>query len=389
MLQIFSNPKYDFMGIRKYGYLFSGIILALSIGFVARHWSRTGDPLNYGIDFRGGTIMQVRFQEPPDIGRLRDALRDAGFASAAIQAYGAAAENSILIRLSEQLEERKDLVSQIRTALRPEAEREREAQGLLDLNTTGEADIAALLESELTGTVSASPDPMYLKAAKAVLAQRGHQPAGMFTDLAALKDLTELTGEMQAALGSKTYLGSLAFLKTESVGPAVGKDLRNKALLASIVANGFILLYLWFRFELRFGVAAVLCLLHDVIFIVGVFAFTNREFDLTVLAAILTVIGYSVNDTVVVFDRVRSNLRLMKKAPLEEVLNTSINQTLSRTLLTSCATLFVVIALYLFGGEVLNSFAFALLIGILEGTYSSIFVAAPLLLVWRRLFAKA
>ena len=389
MLQIFRNPNVDFMRLRRYGYLFSGVILVASLVVLGMHWSKSGgDLLNYGIDFKGGTLMQVRFAQRPDLRTLRTELERAGFGNASLQQYGPEAENSILIRVREQLEEQSGLVAKIRSALRPAGELDQEKKGLLDLNTVGEAELAQAIEREQTGEVAKSADPVYLRVAKEVIALRAGQADGMFHGTPQLKDVPEMTPEMAAALEKLTFSGSLSFLRTESVGPAVGKDLRSKAFFASIVANVLILIYLWFRFELRFGVAAVICLVHDVIFITGVFAMTDREFDLTVLAAILTVIGYSVNDTIVVFDRVRQNLKLMKKEPLENILNASINQTLSRTVLTSGLTLLVVIALFVYGGEVLKGFSLALLLGIVEGTYSSIFVAAPLLLVWRRFFPK-
>jgi preprotein translocase subunit SecF len=173
----------------------------------------------------------------------------------------------------------------------------------------------------------------------------------------------------------------------EIVGPQVGAQLQKQALWATVYSLAGMLVYLWFRFELMYGVAAVTAVVHDTLVTIGAFSLTNREITLTVIAAILTLIGYSMNDTIVIFDRVRENLKMMRRESFTEVVNTSINQTLSRTILTSGLTFLTVLSLYLFGGEVLHGFSFALVIGILIGTYSSVAVAAPMLVAyqeWRR-----
>jgi len=186
--------------------------------------------------------------------------------------------------------------------------------------------------------------------------------------------------KVQELLDGKFGKGSVEIRSVEMVGPKVGKDLRESAIWATIVALGLLLGYMAFRFTLSMGVGAIFCLVHDLIIIYGFFVWTGKEFNLTILAAMLTVIGYDINDTIVVCDRIRDNLKAMKKQPLAEVINTSINQTLSRTVLTSGFTLLVVISLLIFGTNVLQDFAWALLVGIVFGTYSSIFVASPLVL---------
>jgi preprotein translocase subunit SecF len=172
-------------------------------------------------------------------------------------------------------------------------------------------------------------------------------------------------------------------INVDVVGPTVGKQLENKALLATLYSLGGMLIYLWFRFQLIYGVAAVVACFHDTLITVGFFALTNREISLTVIAAILTLIGYSMNDTIVVFDRIRENLRLSRRESLPDVVNRSINQTLSRTVLTSGLTFLTVLSLFIFGGQVLRGFSFALVVGILIGTYSSIAIAAPMLVAWQ------
>ncbi len=181
---------------------------------------------------------------------------------------------------------------------------------------------------------------------------------------------------------------SFEVVMVEMVGPKVGKDLRRKGFLSILYAVFFMLIYIWLRFELRFGVGAVIALIHDVLITVGVFSITNREITLPIVAAFLTIVGYSINDTIVVYDRIRENRRKKPNNPLAPTINQSINETLSRTILTSGTTLLVVIALFIFGGGIIHDFAFALLVGIIVGTYSSIFIASPVLLFWEQLFAK-
>jgi preprotein translocase subunit SecF len=195
-----------------------------------------------------------------------------------------------------------------------------------------------------------------------------------------------------SALQQGAYLSGFTVRNTEIVGPQVGAQLRQKAVLATLYSLAGMLVYLWFRFELIYGVAAVVAVFHDTLITVGAFSLSNREMTLTVVAAILTLIGYSMNDTIVVFDRIRENLKLIRRGTLSEIVNKSINQTLSRTVLTSGLTFLTVLSLFLFGGEVLNGFSFALVIGILIGTYSSIAVAAPMLVAyqdWRGKRGKA
>ncbi len=197
------------------------------------------------------------------------------------------------------------------------------------------------------------------------------------------------TGRQQivAALQAH-YENPASVIKTDVVGPTVGKQLESKALWATLYSMGGMLVYLWFRFQLIYGVAAVVACFHDTLITVGAFALTNQEISLTVIAAILTLVGYSMNDTIVVFDRIRENLRLSRKESLPDVVNRSINQTLSRTVLTSGLTFLTVLSLYIFGGQVLRGFSFGLVVGILIGTYSSIAVAAPMLVAWQEWRAR-
>jgi preprotein translocase subunit SecF len=206
-----------------------------------------------------------------------------------------------------------------------------------------------------------------------------------------IEDFDQLIGEginrdTIENLKKSTFLGSLTVKRRETVGPQVGYDLGRKAKQATVWALIGMLIYIGIRFKLAYGVAAILTLIHDVLITLGIFSFTNREINLPVIAGILTIVGYSLNDTIVIFDRVRDNIKLFRKYEFEKILDKSINQTLSRTVITSSTTFLTVLALFLFGGEVINDFAFTMIIGVLIGTYSSIFQSCPLLLFWNKIF---
>ncbi len=330
----------NFVGMRMKAIALSGLLILL--GIVAIIW-RGG--LNMGVDFSGGTLIQVKFSETTTPDAIRDALKELGIGRSAIQQVGAASDNEYIIR-SDISEEKAKRVSD----------------------------------------------------------------------------------DIQARLDQAFGPGKSTILRVEMVGPKVGHDLRQKALLAIYYALLFIALYISGRFELKWGTSgvmaaalllgvyllgltglsmtyliiaalaitlvlcwilklpyalgAVVALIHDVFITVGLFALLNKEFNLTIVAALLTIVGYSLNDTIIVYDRIRENLRASRKSDLKELINRSINQTLSRTLLTSGTTLVVVIFLFVLGGTVIHDFAFALLVGIVVGTYSSIFVASPLLIVF-------
>lgn len=276
-----------FIPFRRVFFVLSAVLVAASIGlFVARG-------LNYGIDFVGGLLIEVKTDGPADIGGMRQQLSGLGLGDVALQEFGA--EDEVLIRIQKQ-------------------------EG-------GEA-----------------------AQQRAVEAVRG-------------------------ALGD-----SVEYRRIEFVGPQVSEELFWDGVYAVSFSLIAILLYVWFRFEWQFGVCAVVALLHDVVLTVGVFALLGLEFNLSTVAAVLTIAGYSINDTVVVFDRVREDLRKYKARPLPELFNAAVNQTLSRTVITGVTTLLAVLALYVFGGEVIRGFSFAILFGVVVGTYSSICIAVPLLL---------
>ncbi len=282
----------DFVGKRKLAMIISGVVILLGLASLVIN----GGP-NYGIDFVGGTLVQVKFAENTDAGTIKDSLSTLDLGSVVVQHFGDDA-NEYLVRVQENANNK-----------------------------------------ELSRIIS---------------------------------------GSLESSYGA----GNVDIRRVEMVGPQVGKDLRQKGLLSILYAMIGILIYISWRFELRFAVGAVIALLHDVLITLGVFSLSGREIDLPIIAAFLAIIGYSLNDTIIVYDRIRENYGKHQKKGFTAVVNSSINETLSRTILTSGTTLLVVLALFVFGGGVIHNFAFALLIGILVGTYSSIFVASPVLIFW-------
>lgn len=287
-MQIFTDTNFDFLGKRKIAYAVSAFFVLLGVvGIILG--------LNFGIDFAGGTLVQVKFYKEVQIDQVRAALASINLDKAEIQSIGAA--HDLMIR-------------------------------------------APQMENANVGNI--------------------------------IKD------ELHKVFGDDSF----EIRREETVGPKIGSELRETAVYAILFSLLFMIIYIWFRFDLRFGVAAVVALFHDVLVVLGLFYIFRMEISLPVVAAVLTVVGYSINDTIVVFDRIRENVRLMRRASLSEIINASINQTLSRTLITSLTTFIVVFMVLLFGGEVLHGFAFALTFGVITGTYSSIFVASPVVIEW-------
>lgn len=279
----------DFMAYRTGAALLSGLLMLIALASFAVRG------LNFGIDFTGGTLIEIGYPQPTELGDVRATLAGAGYQDAVVQHYGTAHE--ILVRVAPR---------------------------------------EGVSKAELSGRIFEA---------------------------------------LQTASGQ-----TLDLRRVEFVGPQVGEELREDGGLAMLIALGGILVYVALRFEYRFALGAVAALVHDSILTLGFFSLFGLGFDLTVLAALLAVIGYSLNDTIVVFDRIRENFRKMRKGTATAIINTSVNQTLSRTLMTSGTTLLVLVALFVFGGELIHGFATALIIGIVVGTYSSIFIASPITL---------
>src|SRR5215472_6428689 len=311
-VEFFHNVNIDWLGKKWYFLAFSLIFSVAGIISMAAHWAHPvggrRSPVPLGVDFRGGTQVEVQFKQTPELEKIRQATAAAGIQDASIVNYDVPGRNEVLISLPEQH-----------------------------------------VESALDA---------------------GRQ-------------------QIEDALRAKFGADAFEIRNVQVVGPTVGRQLEKQALLATLYSLLGMLVYLWFRFQLIYGVAAVVACFHDTLITVGAFAlldsfgFKGLEISLTVIAAILTLVGYSMNDTIVVFDRIRENLRLSRRESLPDVVNRSINQTLSRTVLTSGLTFLTVLSLFIFGGQVLRGFSFALVVGILIGTYSSIAIAAPMLVAWQ------
>ena len=287
-----SETHFDFMGKIKAAVTISGLVILMGLASIV-----LSGGLKYGIDFSGGTLVQLQFKTAPDLEVIRDGLKSIGLGESTIQEFGT--KRDILIRVQRSEEKLEAVGSRIRNSL-----------------------------------------------------------------------------------GEKFNKADITVERVEMVGPKVGRDLREKALLSILYAIIGIVIYISWRFELQYAIAAIIALVHDVLVTMGAFSILDKEFTLVIVAAFLTIIGYSLNDTIVVFDRIRENLRRKGKNTLTQIINASINQTLSRTLLTSGTTMLVVVALFFFGGEIIHDFSFALLVGVLVGTYSSIFIASVFLVFW-------
>ncbi len=284
-----SNLAIDFLGKKRLAMALSAILIGISLASVIFHGG-----LRYGIDFAGGTLVQLKFKTSPNIETIRSSLKEIGLADSTIQEFGS--HNDILVNFEKSEGKLEAIGEKIRKSM-------------------------------------SNPEDVTVE-------------------------------------------------RVEIVGPKVGQDLREKAVLSIIYATIGIIIYISWRFEFKFALAAILALLHDVTLTIGAFSILDKEFTLVVVASILTIIGYSLNDTIVVFDRIRENTRRKSKETLESLINMSVNQTLSRTLLTSGTTLIVVLGLFFLGGEIIHDFSFALLVGIIVGTYSSIFIASVFLVIW-------
>ena len=381
-MEFFRNTSFDFMRMRRVCLGLSAAAVIAAVGFI---FSRQ---LNLGIDFVGGTQMIVQFAEAPDIQELRGLLEDAGIANAAIQSFGEEGDNSVILKTPTDESDEGGAAALIEEMLQ---QRYNGGVSGFDLNRQGTEALASLLMEVDPDDQRASGDDIaarahYRAAAAEVMARR--RSDGLITDLSDMVPSEALSAAVLSMIEERATLGNFAVLSSDNVLAQIGGELRRKGMLAIGFSLTGILAYIWFRFELRFGIGALVALAHDVAICLGLFAFAGYEFNLTTVAAFLTVIGYSVNDSVVVFDRVRENLRRNRRESLVDVLNRSLNQTLSRTALTSGTTMLAVGTLFVLGGDVIRGFSFLLLLGVLVGTYSSIYVASPIVLLWETWFGR-
>lgn len=389
-LELLTNTNFDIMGKKV---LFIGVS-AVAVGVSLFALFTRG--LNYGIDFRGGTEVRVKFRSEPAVESIRKNLESLGLGDVNIQRLGKLEDRELMIRVGQKPgQEREgglvgagDVSQRVLDALRPETNRREEAAGKLNLNETDESHFEAWLVSEVeagrrAGIIPATSalDP---RAVARAITEARDAHGGIFPSVEALRGIPGVSPEIVSILREKAYLGEIAPRSLDFVGPSAGRDLIRKASYAVIGSNVGILIYVWVRFRFIWGIAGVVALFHDVIIAMGGLAITQKEFSLPVVAALLTIIGFSINDTVVVFDRIRENLRLHRTREYEMVVNASINQTFSRTILTSFTVLLSTSTLYLFGGDKLDALSFTLLLGFVAGSYSTIFVASPILVLHQR-----
>ena len=377
MLQVFTHTNFRIMYRTKWYFMaFSTLSILVSAWFMVTRG------FNYGIDFAGGTAVQLKFREAPRVEDLRTALEQAGLGDFSIQKIGDADDNEVLIRVEQQRgkgvaagSEGGEMSAVILEALKTPAERAAFQSGKIDLNMASRGTLQEWLAARL---------PDAAEVAEAVVRYRtDHQ--GLLSSPGEIAAIPGVSPEAAGLLSAQSTMGRFALRSVDFVGPTAGRELmQNTAWLILLSILG-ILVYVWIRFhKWMWGVTAILALVHDVFITAGMISLTGKEFSLTVVAALLTILGYSINDTIVVFDRIRENLRLYREHEFEEIVNASVNQTLSRTLLTSLSLLVAIVALLMFGGEKLNPMSFCLLVGVGFGTYSSIFVAAALLVIAAR-----
>lgn len=330
--------------------------------------------------------MDVNFMKRPSAEAIRSALHKKISGEIEVQqvrnSQGVGNSQEVLITTGVKEEAlqnvRSDIVSALNAAFNPGA------GDKLDINLATQTELADRLRDPLArANVSLSDDRLQALARRILDYRTAH--SGLIQNLNDLRSVSGVTPQVVNVLTQECFTGNFAIRSNEVVGPKIGADLRQQAINVVLIALGAMLVYIAFRFEWIYGVAAVIAVFHDTIITIGLFSLFNKPIDLTVIAALLTLVGYSMNDTIVTFDRIRENLRLQIRGSFEYIVNLSINQTLSRTVLTSGLTFLTAISLFLFGGQVLNGFSFALVVGIIIGTYSSIFIASPILIFWKNM----
>ena len=380
------EPKVKFINKRYYAFALSGlIILAGLVLFFTRGF-------NMGIDFSGGTLIEVSFLRSTSIPQVRSILNKINLGDAQITRIGS--ENKFFIKTLaslkklnlantvklEDVEEYELVAREIRSGMLDAAETDQVAAGKIDLNNTAEGEIARFLRGKALSDEDA-------QASAKIIIDLRKSNTGVIADFSAL-ERAGIKHRIMTVLRDNTFLSKFTFLSVEFVGPQVGQDLRRKAALACIWALIGMLVYIAFRFKFLYGLSGILTLAHDVLVSLSFILFFNVEMSLQVVAALLTIVGYSINDTIVVFDRLRDNLKIMKKDDLEAILDKSLNQTLSRSIFTSLTVFLTVMSLFLFGGEVIRPFAFTMLVGVIAGSYSTIYQSCSWLKVWEKYFLK-
>ncbi len=373
-----TTPQYQIMGKKKFAFMLSGILILVSIvGLMTKG-------LTYGIDFRSGTLIQVQFNQKPDQATIASLFQKRVKTAVVVTTFGDKEENEVLITLSkEAIEDIKIEPSElVKIVLR---------EKFSGFNVKHVEMKGANAEEELSIQIQFDQKPNQINLSSlfrervdkaATVKAFGENGKNEFLITLSKKSFDAVDVELTelVSLILKEKFSGFNVRRVETVGAKVGKKLKISGIQSALFILVGILVYIGFRFKVRYGVASVAALFHDVLITLGVFVFLDKEFTLTILAAIMTIIGYSLNDTIVVFDRVRENIARFPKKPVEEVINLSVNESLSRTILTSVTTFLVVFSLFIFGGEIIHDFSFAMLIGLVVGTYSSVFVASPVII---------
>jgi preprotein translocase subunit SecF len=372
-MELFKNTNFDFLG-KKWPFIIASLILTgAGLVSLAIH----GGP-RYGIEFKGGMLMTVKFQGAPPLDEVRSSLSKVLANPPSVQTFesgsneiaiGTEGADDVTLGKNRQLV----LDTLAKTFGHPD-------NGKLDLNNASAQGVADRLRDPLQKAGVQLSDPQIDQLGAAVVGYR-NQHGGLLANIDEVRGAPGVTSQVVDVLKQQAYLAPYTAARDiEIVGPKVGADMRSSAIQATMLALAGMLVYIWFRFEWIYGAAAVIAVFHDTIITIGVFSLFNKEVTLTVIAALLTLVGYSMNDTIVIFDRIRENLHLNRRERLVDVINRSVNQTLGRTVMTSGLTFLTVISLYLFGGPVLHGFSFALVAGIIVGTYSSVYIASPIVL---------
>jgi preprotein translocase subunit SecF len=377
-MELFKNTNYDFLG-KKWPFIIASLVLTVA-GFTSII-AKGG--LKYGIDFKQGVLMTVKFAYNPPLDKIRSAMSHSSKITGEVTVQnltGAGSQNTVQIG-TEAVNEgqmnvnRQDMVDVLTANFGQSGNK-------LDFNNVGRDVLASRLRDALAQNSVPMSDQQLQQLVANILAVRDQDHSGLITDFSQLSSVPGMNTGIMNTLKQECYLAPFHIASTTMVGPKVGAELRKKAVMATLYALAGMLVYIAFRFEWIYGLGAVIACFHDTIITIGLFSIFNKEISMTVIAALLTLVGYSMNDTIVIFDRIRENLKFSRREPLERVMNTAVNQTLSRTVMTSGLTFLTVIALFLFGGPVLNGFSFALVCGIIVGTYSSVFIASPIVLFW-------
>jgi preprotein translocase subunit SecF len=378
-MELFKNTNYDFLG-KKWPFIIASLVL--SVAGVTSIIAKGG--LKYGIDFKEGTLIQVKFANPPEDNKIRAAMLQKVKGEVSVQDLsGNGAVNTVEIQTEAKGQGEREMNANqniMRSVLTDTFGQP--GNGKLDLNNTSAEELTNRLRDPLARAGVALSEQQLQTLVSNVLGEINAHHSGLITNFDDLHSVPGMNSGIMNTLRQECYLAPFHVVSAQMVGPKVGAKLRQKALFATLYALAGMLVYIAFRFEWIYGLGAVIACFHDTIITIGLFSLFGKEVSMTVIAALLTLVGYSMNDTIVIFDRIRENLKFSRKESLEAVMNRAVNQTLSRTVMTSGLTFLTVIALFIWGGPVLNGFSFALVCGIIVGTYSSVFVASPIVLFW-------